>query len=129
MILFLAFIAVYVSTPAFLNSFNNQSLSQSPVILLVGDFTNDEAFGTLVYRGANDAQQNNPRKDYPQIEIHKIEVNDSAWEDSFAGSNTAELQAELNSLHEKFLRYIVTNNVVAIISANTSQNVPTDIEV
>ena len=85
LILFLAFIILYVSTPAFFNSYYNQSLSQSPVILLVGDFSKEDAFGTLVYRGANEVQQNDARKDYPQIEIHKVNINDSAWEDSFAG--------------------------------------------
>ena len=128
-LLALVLVVLYLATPALLNNYYNQSLSRSPTILLVGDFTKEEAFGSLVYRGVNEAQQNNSRTNYTQVSIHKVNVNDSLWQDSFAGSNTSELQSELNSLHETLLREIVRFNVVAIISANTSQTITEVLEV
>jgi hypothetical protein len=127
LIVLILIVVLYVSLPFLIDSIFNESLVQAPIVLVVGDFS-EEGFGSLVSSGVNAAQRDEPSS-ASHIAIRQVPVNESAWRDAFGGANTEELDREIQSLRSKLIKEITDYNVVAIISANTSQTVPTVLQV
>jgi ABC-type branched-subunit amino acid transport system substrate-binding protein len=126
MIALILIAVLYLSVPSIVDALFNESLIQAPVALLVGDFS-DEGFGSLVGSGVYAAERENSTS--KQIAIQQVPVNEAAWRDAFGGANTEELDREIQALRSKLIREITDHNVVAIISANTSQTAPTVLQV
>jgi hypothetical protein len=127
LITLLVIIVLYFSIPFFVNAVYNHSLENSPVVLVVGDLS-DEGFGSLVNSGVTAAQKESVGSDN-NIAIRTVSVNEAAWRDAFGGSNTEELDREIKTLRSNLIKEISQHNVIAIISANTSQTVPTVLQV
>ena len=120
-------VLLYFSLPFMVNAIFNQSLKESPVVLVVGDFS-EEGFGSLVNSGVTAAQKEVAGSD-THVAIQTVSVSESAWRDAFGGSNTEELDREIQTLRSNLIQKISDHNVVAIISANTSQTAPTVLQV
>ena len=123
----LVIVVLYFSVPFFVNTVFNRSLENSPVVLVVGDLS-DEGFGSLVNSGVIAAQKESAGSD-TNIAIRTVSVNEAAWRDAFGGSNSEELDREITALRSNLIKEISTHNVIAVISANTSQTVPTVLQV
>jgi ABC-type branched-subunit amino acid transport system substrate-binding protein len=118
---------LYLSLPFVTNALFNESLEQAPVVLVVGDFS-EEGFGRLVNNGV-EAARKDEHNSPSHVATRQVSVNESAWSDAFGGSNTEVLDREIQSLRSKLIKEIADYNVVAIISANTSQTARTVLQV
>ncbi|MDI6791998.1 MAG: hypothetical protein QME81_03905 [bacterium] len=113
-----------------LNPSISNPLSVNPVILFVGGFSAPDSFGSIVKNGVECAREKWKRTSeglHPDVrEISFLES--SLYEVS---SKTAKIQIQelLESLQSRIVAEIAEDNIVAIISANTSQSAPTILKI
>jgi hypothetical protein len=89
------------------------SLTDDPVVLVIGDFSSAESFGSVVLRGVRDAQKKPELKDL-NLHIERVLISEPATVGAVATSPS--------DVRSKLLEAVAAHNVVAVISANTSQS-------
>ena len=110
--------ALVVLMPLLLLQPMPQALSCDPVILVIGDFSTPESFGTVVERGLARGKRSNEWRIVPSIK--KVEIYEPV-----VSKITASTAGEIRS---RLVRAFAQYNVVAVVSANTSQTAPSVLE-
>jgi ABC-type branched-subunit amino acid transport system substrate-binding protein len=125
-VILLIFTVVYVLTPSFINTTYNQSLSEKPVVLLVGDFSSEDGFGSMLEIGIKCAAKQAGGSEL-RLEYHNVNVAESSDEKP-SNPNITLSRVEEANLKRELTVEVATNNVVAIVAANTSQTAPLVLE-
>lgn len=100
-------------------------IAADPVVLLVGDLNTQASFGNAVQAGVIAAKT---QQDHPAFRILEIQVADPSGSLELSSDLTLD-SARSERLRVDLLRAIAAENVVAIISADTSSTAGTVIEV
>ena len=93
-------------------------------ILIVGDFENNNSFGKQVLKGFETAYKTSNKKHF-KYEIVSI---DESLVQKASGLINIETNSLISELRKKMIYQISSKNIVAIISANTSQTVTACLE-
>lgn len=125
-VILLIFTVVYVLTPSFINTTYNKSLSEKPVVLLVGDFSSEDGFGSMLEIGIKCATKQAGGSEL-RLEYHNVNVAESSDEKP-SNPNITLSRVEEANLKRELTVEVATNNVVAIVAANTSQTAPLVLE-
>lgn len=131
-LLYLAFfILIYVLVFAFIMPVIIRSstdvISGEKYVIITGDFVNSESFGTSVLKGFNEAVKEKG-KNKSNFKFETLSVNENLVQNASSSINI-----ETNTITSKFKKDLITiissKNVIAIVSANTSQTISTCLEV
>lgn len=112
--------SVYLAFPILLAKINLPLIP--PTVLIVGDFSSNESFGSNVYKGIQNAENSlNRRK--TNFKIKKISYNSITSKNIASKIGSQEYERLKNDLESQLAKAFASENIIGIISANTSQTV------
>lgn len=99
----------------------NPSLTQKPLILVTGDFTTTESFGSTVMKGVNEAKSSLSTLEL--ISTEKYELIEYTEADLSVGFIAEKTDALNKKIRNDLVTLIAHKNIIGIIAANTSETI------
>ena len=99
----------------------NPTLTQSPLILVTGDFSRPESFGSLVMSGVNNAKADLPTND--RIETEKYELQEYTEADLSVGFIVEKTDLLNKKIENDLVTLVAHKNIIGIIAANSSETI------
>ena len=99
----------------------NPTLTQSPLILVTGDFSNPESFGSLVMSGIIESKANLPTNE--KIETEKYELLEYTEADLSVGFIVEKTSILNEKIRDDLVTLVAHKNIIGIIAANSSETI------
>lgn len=100
---------------------SNKPFIQEPLILVTGDFNNEESFGNIVLKGINREFEIDNK--YKKFSIEKYSFNEFIESDLSSGFINERIAALNTKIRRNLIKLIAHKNIIAIIAANTSETI------
>jgi len=99
----------------------NPTLSQTPIILVTGEFNNQESFGNLVMDGIKQSKASLPPEKKIEVEIYKLhEYTEADLSIGFIAEKTGILNEQIR---RDLITLVAHKNIIGIIAANSSETI------